>query len=311
MIEQKYIGVLHPDVQLSYLDFLFYDSFQLMVDKVPTNDDSDLLFSTAIIKPLKNKIDIGSLRSKGICHDIISELDKLEQLYWDTDHIFHRCLAEASASDKVPGGLVFPSKLEYFQSIAVAKDKDLTLHRMFTPKTQAFAILLSQNPEQKAIPILPENTHYYSKLVSGYMIRFMDIGIPRMPIRDLIKFKYDNQDKLRRLRLAISSFYNSHDDFASMLEEISLALNDYKKSVSRINRIYEISSMEFKFSFIDDLLKFLTTLDTSVFSKHLQIEKANIQKQIDIEAAKGSGVSYIHEVGELAKQYSSKNGINL
>jgi|GEM_PF-3190268 len=305
--EQKYIGVIHPEIQLRYLDFLFYDSIQLMVDLYPTNKDSELLFTYGILKPLNKNINFHEPKLNILCPDIIATLNSLVDRLYLLSEIPE--LGEWHGTYWDAGDI--PTKQQYFEYRAADNAKKSLRRLVLTPETQACAVLISQDPEQKAIPILPENANYYSKFVSGYVIRFLDIGIPNMPISDLLKFKNDNQDKLRRFRLAIKSFHESHDDFESTLEEIALAFNDYKKSLSLINRKYEISNLELKFSFVDALSKFLTNFQISVFSTKFQIEKANIQKQIDIDAAKGSEVSYLYEVGELAKQVSSQNIIRI
>lgn len=178
-------------------------------------------------------------------------------------------------------------------------DSKLSIH-----KTHACAVFLSLAGDIKAIPILPQENSLYSEFVSGCSLNFMSIGVPKMPIRDLIKFKHDNQDKLRRLRLAITDLYNTYNNYQDVVEEISLSLNSYTKQVELLEKKYELEQMEFKFKLSDGLVKFLTTFNVSSFSNGIAMKKSMIQKQIDIENIDNLGISYLYEIGNLVNERS-------
>lgn len=319
MYEQKYIGVLHPNVTLRYLDFLFYDHIQLMENKYPTNDELEILLSSDILKRYDDSINLKSGKIKEKHSDLATILVKTENHYWN---IFSLSTPKTNLALPEPDinidSIKFSENVydkymssikEKTNSVQLRLDLQRIEYEINIYKAQAYAAFLSFDSEINAIPILPENITPYSKFVSGHALKFLSIGVPKMPIRDLIRFKFDNQDKLRRLRLAINELYNAHDNFDYVLEEISLSLSQYNKSVEMIKKKYDFEVMELKFGLVEKLLKFLLSFDLSVFSNSLRLEKAKIQKQIECENIVGVETSYLYEVGRFIQNKSQNNMI--
>jgi len=300
-VERKYIGVLHPDINLRYVDFLFYDHFQLMENIAPSNPDSELLFESGIIQPMNNKLIVQSLNPNEKNVSLIDSIKILEKRW-----------INIQGKGSIPSHDIDKHEKDKFYGFgkfrhrdSIVKQSDNYNKAILVNKTQACSLFLSQTSGINAIPIIPEAPSLYSEFVSGAVLEILKIGFPIMPIRDLVQFKFDNQDKLRRLRLAINSLATTYDDHEDVFEEISLSLDSYKKTLDLINQKYELEQLEFKFKITEGLAKLLASFSLSPISDTIAMKKSSIQKQLEIEGISTAHVSYLYEVGKLASDRSN------
>jgi len=255
-MKEKYIGILHPKVQLTYMDFLFYDYIQLVEHKNPS---------------------LGGSNDRSINNFIHSQqaLFMGEKTRKNT-HI-DRHQYESAIKEK-------------------HEMKKRVSEELLFPRTQAISYLLGEQSHTKAISLLPTREDIHNTFIEGFSMKFMEINTPVMSIRHLIQFKDDNQDKIHRLRLALNTFSQDHGDYESTLEEISTALFEYNKSVTSIGKECQTQDLEFKFSLTQPLFQFLSSFDLSVFDNNIQIKKEYVEKKLDLKSAKGVGTSYLYAV---------------
>jgi len=144
-------------------------------------------------------------------------------------------------------------------------------------------------------PILEERLlKPYTQLTSGFSLNILQISIPDLPVKDLINFKHDNLDKLRRFRASINALVNTHNsEISYVLEELSLALHDYNISVERSVKKTSMSKMHFALNIIKDIPK-LAGFDFSSISKSIEFKESQI---IDTRSFLGhKEASYLYEI---------------
>ena len=299
----KYIGVLHPALMPRYLDFLFYDELHLIKAATPTNSDSAILFDAGILRNYDHNTQLlpGDLSDSEVqVFENIARLNSYRQSQMNVldtaqDHYFPPDFP--STSDP---------KVDYFAWRRDVGEQIVSVDKQFlTPATQAGAIMLNQQPMIQAVAICPEPGDIrsaYGQFVEGYAWKFLEVGVPSLPIRDLVKFKYDNQDKLRRLRLAIHNAAKDHNDFEFVIEEISLALTEYNNAVKTLKQKFELEILDLRLSLPQKLAQFLISFDTSVFHLSTQLKKVKIEEEIALANLPGREAAYLYEIGRFINQ---------
>lgn len=295
MAALRYSAVLHPNLSVRTLDLMFYDCIRLMTTGTPTNENMELLFEAGIVKNLEKPLqhfDSSGLLSVEHTNNIIG----LQQEY-----LSHYDSLQAYDP-------LFPTKQSWMRARGARASMTNCFEQLKTPLTQAYANQLNSSNYERAIAIIPTINNcdsYYSKLVDGITFQWLDIPIPKLPIKELISFKFDNQDKLRKLRAAINKLQSEYDDFEDVVEEIDRNLVAYTNTVKKLNRIYELEKIEVGISTIGKFVSFIKNWDPAIFNTSIQLEKAKIRNELELDNCHGSDFSYLYEISNYKANASS------
>ena len=124
-----------------------------------------------------------------------------------------------------------------------------------------------------------------------------------MPVRELIRFKHDNQDKLRDLRLVIEETASSHENVEFVAEKLSRSLKQYSDTIDKIKAKYDLETMDLRMSVGQALLSF----DWSAFSLPLRIKKAKVERSLAEAGAIGREAAFLYEIGRFLDGRGSRS----
>jgi hypothetical protein len=294
-MELSYIGVVHPDIGIKKFEFLFYDKLFFVCDGLQISQENEPLVESGIIELLPLSIE---LNNEVISLGLRSQYEKLSSYLSMYEGKLSR-FGEVSPPIIEHGDSW--KRARFAQRAEFIEARNSYKLKLGTPVTMGHAEILNNLDMTKAIPILPTFEHHYAKFVRGYSMDILKIPIPVLPMCDLIKFKYDQQDKLRILRSAFARLYSEDSDIEYAVEEISLAVKKYAKAVQSTHKKYELERMSLKVNYVQAWIDFFKTFNINVFSNQIKLEQSMVNERLEIEGFTNEG-TYLYECANLRNQ---------
>lgn len=334
----SYIGVFDNIKTLSSLQLLFYDELHVMnsssfIQNPPRLSEKDI----EVLKD-SNILKYVTAPSLDDFQGIESEHPKLFQNYSKAisslDHIRQQreVLYRKSVLGKRKIGLsasddIFcdsytvqsnvPDRKNDIKNLFSRQDKDfirelekadqqmVNLLGIFNDKKakiepDAYAVINSNEDRKIYLPVVQHDSlNPFTKFIDGYALDILKVGVPDLNIKDLISFKFDNQDKLLRLRLAINELTASHGDIKHTVNKLNLALNDYNLSVDKLKQQKRNQRMKFYFSVPVDILK-LGIGSLALISNYVEFKQAKVLDPTELSGLRGSETAYLYEIQKLS-----------
>ncbi len=278
----KVVGVLPNDYVITDTALLFYDELHIIEKPTVVSNDLDLLESNKIISYKTNVREFGD-----------------HQKYSNDKLVLQLCENYDSQSDYIKS--LISGDLKAVESNEFRQELDKMLQVSDTFKTFMYAILNGESHMTKFLPIVPDiNVNPYTAMTKSSVLQFLNVMIPKMSIRDLIAFKFDHQDKLRRFRVAFNVLQKNHDgELEYALEELSLALSDYNKSVVRLCKKREHSLMRFSLDVMRNIPKLLTG-DISSITKIIEFKESQVIDRAALIGLKNHDISsFLYEIQSI------------
>lgn len=332
--DQKLIGLFHNGSILSSWHILFYDELLLLGDSSKIRSSDQPLLDLGIVKTIDNGIDYESIY-RGMFHKELANNKSFAQNL--TDQLTLKEMKKCDGMEGLPTMLLkkrlqgrtfllpdIPNCGDFYDGLKMHLDQELEYEfrrieaasNSMLINSQLEYINSTQDNSDILLPSLPKiigpqlassnsNDDAYMEFVDGLGIRFTRIAVPAIPATELVKFKYEHQDKLNAFRTAFKESFYALSNLPDCVAKMAVSLNDYNSAVEATNLKYKYETMSLNIQTTFDLVSSLDLLTVvpKILKGLIDREKYTVMKQQELLNAKGSETAYIYEIEDYFKRW--------